>query len=98
MLSEDKVLQEYEYFNTSQSSLKHVKHVIGGDKKHDNEDEDRSSIDKLEINNQSINTSSSSDDDDDDDDDVNEREENERLLFIFVLNLSQCPSQRRTIK
>ena len=79
MLSEDKVLQEYEYFNTSQSSLKHVKHVIGGDKKHDNEDEDRSSIDKLEINNQSINTSSSSnDDDDDDDDDVNEREENEQ--------------------
>lgn len=79
MLSEEKVLQEYEYLNTSQSSL----NVKDCNKRNVSDKmilDDRSSSDKLD-NNQSM---SSSDDNDHDammnheNDDVDEQEENEQ--------------------
>jgi hypothetical protein len=86
MLSEDKVLQEYEYLNTSQSSLNNKHHGSGGGgggdvgggkllsgKNNNENDEDRSlsSGDKLE-NNQSISSSN-----DENEQEEEEEEENE---------------------
>ena len=88
MLSEEKVLQEYEYLNTSSTSVHKHCSKRGNNKKRNNEiillD---SSSDKLEnLNNQSI--SSSNDDNDNDDNDVmnqNDDVDDENVNDAFMM-------------